>query len=215
MSSEPPKERSVWMWVVAAILGLTALIMCSCVVLFVAIQHQQQQALEQVFADIESGMAESAYDGTPARPMATFEAAEDATIESVFATVGAGLEDASSEVTPGSTVEVPTAPAGDAPLPGDATVVATPAPDAPTGVVLSGGALQAAPEGEPVIGQLCPGDQVEFLLQEGTWFKVRVYATAADCVPERVVAGTEGWATADLLSEPSVEVPGLTPQSVE
>jgi hypothetical protein len=98
------------------------------------------------------------------------------------------------------------APADEAP----AGPVATPAPDAPVGVVINGGNLRDAPDlnTSTVIGQVCPDDQVEFLEQQANWYRIRVYTTAEDCVPQRVAAGTEGWLSSVLVSTPSGSVPG-------
>jgi len=89
-------------------------------------------------------------------------------------------------------------------------------PSAPTSApiigraqVINGGNIRSAPRvsAETVIGQVCVGDRVE-LLEEQTigennrWYRLRVVATADDCVPQRVSAGTEEWVSATLLSQP-------------
>jgi hypothetical protein len=75
--------------------------------------------------------------------------------------------------------------------------------------VTNGGNMRSEPRIAPetVIAQVCPSDQVEFLEQQGGWYRIRVYATAADCVANRAAAGTEGWVSATLLSQPSAAVP--------
>jgi pimeloyl-ACP methyl ester carboxylesterase len=56
---------------------------------------------------------------------------------------------------------------------------------------------------ETVIGQVCPGDMVSVREErhEGgiLWKYVRIESTAADCHPERVPRGTEGWLSNLLL----------------
>ncbi len=76
------------------------------------------------------------------------------------------------------------------------------------GTVLAGGNLRSEPRIAPetVIGQICPGDGVEFLEQRttdgATWYRVRITAIGEACTPQRVSAGSQGWASATLLSEP-------------
>lgn len=85
----------------------------------------------------------------------------------------------------------------------------TPAPIIGRAQVINGGNIRSAPRvsADTVIGQVCVGDRVE-LLEEQTigdnnrWYRLRVVATADDCVPQRVSAGTEGWVSATLLSQP-------------
>lgn len=89
---------------------------------------------------------------------------------------------------------------------------ATPAPP-PTigrGSVLNGGNLRNQPVVQPetVIGQVCPGDTVDFLEQTTTadgsrWYRIRITATGPDCSPQRVTLGSSGWASATLLSQPA------------
>jgi hypothetical protein len=100
--------------------------------------------------------------------------------------------------------------AGGQDQPGDGgTTAQEPPPDAPVGTVTNGGNMRSEPRIAPetVIAQVCPSDQVEFLEQQGGWYRIRVYATAADCVANRAAAGTEGWVSATLLSQPSAAVP--------
>jgi hypothetical protein len=107
-------------------------------------------------------------------------------------------------------------PAADEPAPDTPSTpdgpVPTPAPDAPVGAVINGGNLRDGPSVDTgaILGQVCPDDQVEFLEQQGNWYRVRVYATAEDCVPAHVDAGTEGWLSGLLVSTPSAAVPGGT-----
>lgn len=73
--------------------------------------------------------------------------------------------------------------------------------------VINGGNLREQPRIEPanVIGQVCPGDQVEWLRlssRPDRWAYVRILSTPLDCHPERVVEGTEGWLSTSLLSPP-------------
>lgn len=97
-----------------------------------------------------------------------------------------------------------------------ALAVATPTPEpTPTlvtiglGTVLNGGNLRTEPllVPETVLGQICPGDQIAFLeeqvLPEGArWYLIALTETAPDCTPDRVPVGTQGWASATLLSAP-------------
>jgi uncharacterized protein YgiM (DUF1202 family) len=73
--------------------------------------------------------------------------------------------------------------------------------------VINGGNLREQPGIDPanVIGQVCPGDQVEWLPQQSGpsgWAQVRILTTLADCHPERVLEGTEGWVSTSLLTPP-------------
>jgi hypothetical protein len=99
--------------------------------------------------------------------------------------------------------------AGGQDQPADGGTAQEPPPDAPVGTVTNGGNLRSEPRVAPgtVIAQVCPNDQIEFLSQQGGWYRVRVYATAADCVANRAAAGTEGWVSSTLLSQPSAAVP--------
>lgn len=85
----------------------------------------------------------------------------------------------------------------------------TPPPIIGRAQVINGGNIRSEPRiaAETVIGQICVGDQVELLAEEtfagnNRWYLLRVIATADDCVPQRVRAGTEGWVSATLLSQP-------------
>lgn len=107
-----------------------------------------------------------------------------------------------------SAMAVPTQPPSPSPT---ATLPPAPtsAPIIGRAQVINGGNIRSAPRvsAETVIGQVCVGDRVE-LLEEQTigdnnrWYRLRVVATADDCVPQRVSAGTEGWVSATLLSQP-------------
>lgn len=86
---------------------------------------------------------------------------------------------------------------------------ATPPPIIGRARVINGGNIRSEPRiaAETVIGQVCVGDQVELLAEEtlagnNRWYRLRVVATANDCAPQRVKAGTEGWVSATLLSRP-------------
>lgn len=86
---------------------------------------------------------------------------------------------------------------------------ATPPPIIGRARVINGGNIRSEPRiaAETVIGQVCVGDQVELLAEKtlagnNRWYRLRVVATADDCVPQRVRAGTEGWVSATLLSRP-------------
>jgi hypothetical protein len=71
--------------------------------------------------------------------------------------------------------------------------------------VVSGGNLRSQPviAPETVIGQICPGDQVDVLEQaaaaDGTWYRVRLAQAGESCTPQRVTVGSIGWASATLL----------------
>lgn len=93
--------------------------------------------------------------------------------------------------------------------------VATPtAPLAPVligrGSVLAGGNLRSQPvvSAETVIGQICAGDQIDFLEQNtgadgAIWYRIRVTQVAGECTPQRVTLGSLGWASSTLLSPPA------------
>ncbi|NJN67466.1 MAG: SH3 domain-containing protein [Chloroflexaceae bacterium] len=91
--------------------------------------------------------------------------------------------------TPAPTVE-PVEPAG--PLP----------PDAPMAYVNHGGNLRTAPRVAPdsLMGQVCPGDLVALLENQPDWYYIQVVQTMADCVSQRVGAGTEGWISSNLVT---------------
>jgi hypothetical protein len=78
------------------------------------------------------------------------------------------------------------------------------------GSVVAGGNLRSQPVVAPetVIGQICAGDQVDFLEQSTSadgslWFRIRVTQVVADCTPQRVTLGSLGWASSTLLSPPA------------
>jgi hypothetical protein len=89
----------------------------------------------------------------------------------------------------------------------------TPTVEEPTlgrGTVVAGGNLRREPvvADETVMGQICPGDELVFLeettLASGAvWYRIRLTALAADCTPQRMALGSEGWASSTLLSPPS------------
>ncbi|HWQ12698.1 MAG TPA: SH3 domain-containing protein [Roseiflexaceae bacterium] len=92
------------------------------------------------------------------------------------------------------------------------TVVATPATPVAglgVGVVTAGGNLRSEPRiaGETVVGLIWPGDQVAFIerreVDGQAWFHIQVLRPAPDRGGEGVPAGTEGWASATLLSPPT------------
>jgi hypothetical protein len=68
---------------------------------------------------------------------------------------------------------------------------------------------------DTVLGQVCVDDQVEILEEQSGWYRVRVFATAGDCVPQRVGAGTEGWISGTLLSQPTAYTPPDQPAPAE
>jgi TolB protein len=73
-----------------------------------------------------------------------------------------------------------------------------------TGTVASGGNFRNAPRvaSDTLAGQVCAGDTVDILSQDGEWFEVRVQEVVEDCGPDRVEAGTEGWIHDVLLATP-------------
>lgn len=81
-------------------------------------------------------------------------------------------------------------------------------PDGPIAYVNHGGNLRSAPRVAPdtVIGQVCPGDQVAVLDDQAGWYRLRVVKTMADCVPQRVGEGTEGWMSSSLVT-PTADKP--------
>lgn len=103
-------------------------------------------------------------------------------------------------------------------LEASATVVAVAAatPTAPAevvvigrGSVVAGGNLRSQPVVAPetVLGQICAGDQIDFLEQStaadgSTWYRIRVTQAAGNCTPQRVTIGSLGWASSTLLSPP-------------
>lgn len=111
------------------------------------------------------------------------------------------------------------------PTPRTADVQATPTPSpAPTDspvpsptvvpadrTIINGGNLRSEPQVVPetVIGQVCPGDQVLTLDTQGEWLHVRLLNPAADCVPERVATGMEGWVSHSLTVEQPPDTAGM------
>jgi hypothetical protein len=96
-----------------------------------------------------------------------------------------------------------------------ATAVAkqpTPEPSLGSGMVTSGGNLRKEPPRGEVIGLIWAGDQVTFLQEQQVggqvWFRIRLVKPAANRGGDGVTAGTEGWASATLLSQPT---PAPTP----
>ena len=100
----------------------------------------------------------------------------------------------------------PTAVATPAPTPVPAPA---PAPAAPTGQVLLISYLRTDPSVTDNTRQaiLCPEDSVEYIMQQTVedlvWYRVRVVKPTADCNARRASAGTEGWASSNVLSAPS------------
>lgn len=95
-----------------------------------------------------------------------------------------------------------------------ATAAATPTAAPETllgrGSVVAGGNLRSAPEVSPetVIGQICPGDQVDFLEQAtaadgAIWYRIRVTQQGQNCSAQQVTVGSLGWASSTLLSPPA------------
>jgi hypothetical protein len=77
-----------------------------------------------------------------------------------------------------------------------------------SGEVVRGGNLRREPRVAPetVVGLIYPGDKITFLerrvVDGQTWFRIRVDQPATDRVGDGVPSGTEGWASALLLSTP-------------
>ncbi|HMQ32355.1 MAG TPA: SH3 domain-containing protein [Chloroflexaceae bacterium] len=98
-----------------------------------------------------------------------------------------------------------------------AAVVVAPTPTAPPaaapigrGSVIAGGNLRSQPVVSPetVIGQVCAGDEVDFLEQStaadgSLWYRIRVTEVSGACTPQRVTLGSLGWASSTLLSPPA------------
>ncbi len=83
----------------------------------------------------------------------------------------------------------------------------TPEPGIGSGEVVRGGNLRREPRiADNVVGLIYPGDRITFLerraVGDQAWFRIRVDQPAADRSGEGVPAGTEGWASALLLSPP-------------
>lgn len=76
-----------------------------------------------------------------------------------------------------------------------------------TGTVVRGGNLRTEPRVAPetVVGLIWPGDQIQFLepreVDGQFWYRIRITQAAADRPGAGVDTGTEGWASATLLSE--------------
>ena len=102
------------------------------------------------------------------------------------------------------------------------TPVATPTPApiaaaVPTGQVLLVSNLRTDPRVADDTRQaiLCPADSIEYLMQQTVedlvWYRVRVIQAVADCNAQHAPAGTEGWASSKVVSEPSGPVAAATP----
>ena len=85
----------------------------------------------------------------------------------------------------------------------------TPAPELGVGSVLRGGNLRREPRvaADTAIGLIWAGDAIAFLEQRTVdgqpWYRIRVTRPADNRGGEGVAAGTEGWASASLLSPPA------------
>ena len=83
----------------------------------------------------------------------------------------------------------------------------TPAPSLGAGLVTSGGNLRREPPRGDVIGLLWAGDEVMFLQEQQVggqvWFRIRLVKPAANRGGDGVAPGTEGWASATLLTQPT------------
>ena len=85
----------------------------------------------------------------------------------------------------------------------------TPEPGIGVGAVVRGGNLRSEPrlEAATVIGLIWPGDQIIFLERRDVggqaWYRIRVTKEAANRGGAGVPAGTAGWASGTLLSQPS------------
>lgn len=106
------------------------------------------------------------------------------------------------------TVQLPTplaVPPGVGEGEGETSEVPPPTGTTPSGYIQNGGNIRSEPRvaANTAIGQVCPGDQVDILDRQGGWVYLRVTATAADCVAERVASGTEGWVSETLAAESS------------
>lgn len=84
----------------------------------------------------------------------------------------------------------------------------TPEPGIGSGQVVNGGNLRSEPRIAPetVIGLIYPGDTITFLERRTVggqlWLRIRIVQPAANRAGEGVASGTEGWASATLLSPP-------------
>ncbi|MCS6939795.1 MAG: SH3 domain-containing protein [Roseiflexaceae bacterium] len=89
-----------------------------------------------------------------------------------------------------------------------ANPTSTPEPGIGRGEVVRGGNLRREPliTQENVVGLIYPGDRITFLERRTVggqvWFRIRVDQPAPERSGEGVPAGTEGWASALLLSTP-------------
>jgi len=83
----------------------------------------------------------------------------------------------------------------------------TPEPLIGAGVVTSGGNLRREAPAGAVIGLLWAGDEVNFLQEQQvggqTWFRIRLIKPAPNRGGDGVAAGTVGWASGSLLSQPT------------
>jgi hypothetical protein len=81
------------------------------------------------------------------------------------------------------------------------------------GLVTAGGNLRSEPRiaSDTVVGLIWPGDEVVFVEQrevEGQlWFRIQVLQPAASRAGEGVPAGSDGWASATLLTQPTPAAP--------
>jgi hypothetical protein len=87
----------------------------------------------------------------------------------------------------------------------------TPVPSLGAGLVTNGGNLRKEPPRGEVVGLLWAGDEVTFLQEQQvggqTWFRIRLVRPAPNRGGEGVAPGTEGWASATLLSQPTPVAP--------
>ena len=92
---------------------------------------------------------------------------------------------------------------------GTVAVPAAPLPALGVGVVTAGGNLRSEPRiaGDTVVGLIWPGDTVAFVERREVsgqeWFRIQVVQPAPDRGGDGVPAGTDGWAAASLLSQPT------------
>ena len=107
----------------------------------------------------------------------------------------------------------------------EATAVLIPASVVPTTIaeniliasVVNGGNVRSETtvSATTVIGQVCPGDEVEILSQQqvagSLWYRVHLSVLAVNCDPKRVAVGTEGWVSGTLLSNPINKATGTQP----
>ena len=103
------------------------------------------------------------------------------------------------------------------------SVIPTATPDLVEGVglVAKGGNLRRAPQvaSATVLGLIWPGDQVTFIEQRRIsghlWYRIRIMLAGPGRTGAGVPAGTEGWASATLLTPPGNTVPTLTPMPTQ